>query len=231
MRALARVHAMDVPVKKTTNWVFDFFDGHYHKFLNNESAVRMVKELNCQAMLNNDIKADIDWMKRSFIEINSPVVFTHIDFRGSNIMVTEPDDQIVLCDFEYSSYGYRGYDFGTIIGEWGRSMEDMMKSERECQSFPSDATIKELLKPYISESEKIFGKKWSNDSVNSVNHLVSEVKLFTLAAYMFIIVFCLASDEQDNEIPIDKKIMMVSLHLGFLMIFNILIVSSQTIQN
>lgn len=200
---------MEVPIKKNSNWVFDYFDEYYVKYSMRDSEnKRLFEELNCNILPNTDMKAEIDWLKKAIVAIESPIVFTHIDFRGSNIMVIEPDDRIVLCDFEYSSYGFRGFDFGTILCEWGRDLHEMTKSEKEVKKFPNDSELKQILQSYVNESEAIHGKGWSQDTKNSMQHLIKEAKIFTLASMMFIMLFCLGSDE-DNGIPLDRKLWMV----------------------
>ena len=203
---------MEVPIKKNTNWCFEFFDDFYLKFVaKNEENKKIIEEMSLKNMAGVNIKAELDWLKKTIIKVNSPVVFTHIDFRGSNIMITEPNDQLVLCDFEYSSYGHRGFDIGTIAAEWGRDMADLTKSEKEIQKFPNDSVLKKLLEYYISESEQIHGHGWSLKKQNSLEQLIIETKVFTLAASMFIIMFCLASDQDQNDIPLDRKMWMVSM--------------------
>ena len=118
------------------------------------------------------------------------------------------DNQIVLCDFEYSSYGYRGQDFGTIITEWGRTMNDF----KELHKFPEDSVIETLIEIYIKESEKIFGKKYSENPLNCVQQILKEVKVFTLSGSLFIILWFLKDDEDLKEaFPMDKKVSMVWL--------------------
>jgi choline/ethanolamine kinase len=124
-RKLARVHAMDVPIKKTGNWVFETFDSFYEIAYQKFPINQLIEECNCETLKKHDLKKEIQWLKNCVKETNSPIVFCHNDFRGSNIMVTDPNnnnigdkkDRITLCDFEYSSYGYRGYDFGCIFSE------------------------------------------------------------------------------------------------------------------
>uniref|UniRef100_A0A3Q3H365 ethanolamine kinase n=1 Tax=Labrus bergylta TaxID=56723 RepID=A0A3Q3H365_9LABR len=53
----------------------------------------------------------------------SPVVFCHNDVQEGNILMLEDEertssDNLMLIDFEYSSYNYRGFDFGNHFCEW-----------------------------------------------------------------------------------------------------------------
>ncbi|KAI9538193.1 hypothetical protein NQZ68_017926 [Dissostichus eleginoides] len=56
-------------------------------------------------------------------ETKSPVVFCHNDVTEGNILILEDKDpnttdRLMLIDFEYSSYNYRGFDFGNHFCEW-----------------------------------------------------------------------------------------------------------------
>ncbi|NXW52850.1 CHKB kinase, partial [Nyctiprogne leucopyga] len=56
----------------------------------------------------------------------SPVVFCHNDVQEGNILLlagqeAPSSDRLMLIDFEYSSYNYRGFDIGNHFCEWGYS--------------------------------------------------------------------------------------------------------------
>ena len=111
---------------------------------------------------------------------------------------------------EDSSYGYRGYDFGTIAAEWGRELTERMKSEKEIQKYPNDSALKQFMQYYINESERIHGIEWSQKKENSMEQLIKETKIFTLASSMYTILFCLGSDKEHSGIDFERNIWMVS---------------------
>ena len=204
---------MDVPIKKNTNWIVQFFDSFYKKAYERFDIDKLVNELNLETYKNNDIKKELDWLKKVLIETKSPIMFTHLDFRGTNCMVTDPNDEIILCDFEYSCYGYRGFDFGSTMVEWNRKVDELFKSENQLDKYPDDEQIKSLLKPYINESVKILGKRYLEDKINSMEQLVKEAKVFSLVADMFMILFCLKCDNDEDGVPMEKRLVMVSFLL------------------
>ncbi|CAG2180244.1 unnamed protein product [Oppiella nova] len=175
----------------------------------NGDTKKLIDELNCETFKKHDLKTELEWLKKTVVAINSPIVFCHNDFRGSNIMVTKnnnnSNDEIVLCDFEYSCYGYRGFDLGTILVEWGRSMNDMTK----LHDFLEDSAIESLLQHYIDESVRIFGQKYLENKNNSMDQLLREVKLFVLIGNIFFILFGIQNDDNNEQI-MDKKVMMIS---------------------
>jgi len=162
----------------------------YQKFPINQ----LIDECNCQTLKDNDLKQEIEWIKNLINRTHSPTVFGHNDFRGDNIMVTE-SKELVLCDFEYSCYGYRGWDFGLLFSEWGRTRNDLMK----LHDFPKDSVIKPFIEEYISEMIKINGDKYLGNSLNSVEQILKEVKVFALVSNLFSVPYILKLDEEKGE--------------------------------
>ena len=196
---------MDVPIRKTGNWLFDYFDGSYKEANDSFDLKALIDESKSETLKTYDIKQEVEWLKKTILESKSVLTFTHIDFRGSNIMVTETDG-IVLCDLEYSCYGYRGFDFGTLFSEWGR----VWGKWNEPHEYPNDETIKPFIDSYIEESTKLNGNKFSDDYRNSSENLLKEVKLFSLVGNMWIIIFMLKINEAIiADIPFNKLESMV----------------------
>ncbi len=57
--------------------------------------------------------------------MNSPLVFCHNDLQGGNILVRNDvdlnksiDDSIVVIDYEFCCYNYRGFDIANHLCEW-----------------------------------------------------------------------------------------------------------------
>ncbi|CAG2100036.1 unnamed protein product [Medioppia subpectinata] len=209
---LARVHAMDVPTKRE-HWFFRNADKWYIRAQNNAETQTLIKELNLETLKTHSLKAEMDFLKQVVDKCESPMVFCHNDFRSSNIMVLEDNDcnaiidkNILFCDYEYSSYGYRGHDFGTLVNEWGRSMEDFKKP----RIYPDNSTLLPLIEMYVKESQRVLGNKFSDNKLNSVEHILKEMKIFALVISMFGVLFCLKQDSRDRDaLDMDKKLAMV----------------------
>ncbi|XP_054157298.1 choline/ethanolamine kinase-like, partial [Oppia nitens] len=184
---LARIHAMDVPISKTNNWLFKYFDDNYRAANKSFDIPVLIDESNCETLKTYDLYEELCWLKDQIRSIDSPINFTHVDFRGGNIMVTE-NDGIVLCDFEYSCYGYRGYDFGTIFLEWGQEYWANRK-DGQTSEYSYDQRILSFLELYNSESTKLLGDKFAKDQRNDVKRMVKEVKLFSLVGLMFLLLY------------------------------------------
>ncbi|CAG2117193.1 unnamed protein product [Medioppia subpectinata] len=158
-RMLATFHSMDVPIARNENWFSKFLDDFYTKAYELFPLTEMFREVNATTLLNTNLKDEINWLKKCLKATNSPLVFSHNDFRGPNIMVREIDqnnDQsiaIAFCDFEYSCYAYRGFDFGAIFEDWGRT------DAQEVCGRVSDFEIEQFMIGYLDENIKIHGLK------------------------------------------------------------------------
>ncbi|XP_054157293.1 choline/ethanolamine kinase-like [Oppia nitens] len=202
-KRLARIHTMDVPNNRSKNWLFDYFDSYYEKANQLYNIPALIDEYQCETLKQYDIKQELDWLKDMIIKSKSPIVFNHVDFRGSNIMITE-NDGLVLCDFEYSAYGYRGFDFGTIYLEWGT--DPLLVYSNGITELAADTEFEPFIKSYFQEMVGIYGDKFATDPRNTVDAMLKEIKLFSLVAYMFIVIFTLQQTESVvNGNPYDKK--------------------------
>ncbi|CAG2102398.1 unnamed protein product [Medioppia subpectinata] len=169
-KTLAQIHAMDVAVRKNGNSFMDNLDNFLDEAKGLFDINSLINECNCQTLSDYELTEELSWLKKTVAAVDSPVTFTHIDFRGSNIMITE-NDGLVVCDFEYSCYDYRGYDFGSVFSEWGKEF-----GHYDHIYYPDDNEIKPFVESYIEESAKIFGKKFTRNERNSSKNLMKEVK-------------------------------------------------------
>lgn len=200
---------MDVPIIKNGKWIFQTYDTLYESAFKKFPINELIEEYNCETLKKYDIRHEIEWIKKRIIEIDSPILFCHNDFHAANILVTQPnnnsDERIVLCDFEYSGYSYRGLDFGTLFIEWGRGINDFMK----IGDFPNQCITNLFFEEYIAESVKIHGNGYSAKKSNSIEHLTREAKIFSLVSNLIFVVHILKTEETILGVEFDKKENMV----------------------
>ncbi|XP_054157310.1 choline/ethanolamine kinase-like [Oppia nitens] len=206
-RKMARIHAMNVPIKRK-HWMLNEMDDNYQLFIKRSSIPQLIDELNCETLKTVNMSDEINWIKDKIIELGSPMVFSHNDLCSVNIMVLEDneynksEDQILICDYEFASYGYRGQDIGSVINEWGRVGTDLESDD----DLVDDNVIKQLLLYYIDENIKIFGKDYTKNINNSMDQLVKEVKVFALFNKINFSLFFLRTDHESDESAFDEKL-------------------------
>uniref|UniRef100_A0A7N6F7F8 ethanolamine kinase n=1 Tax=Anabas testudineus TaxID=64144 RepID=A0A7N6F7F8_ANATE len=108
---LAHFHAMRMPFNKEPKWLFGTIDKMAQYLL--PVFICELNSLSCTSLPLNALLAATP----------SPVVFCHNDVQEGNILMLEEKgntsrERLMLIDFEYSSYNYRGFDFGNHFCEW-----------------------------------------------------------------------------------------------------------------
>ncbi|XP_028441407.1 choline/ethanolamine kinase [Perca flavescens] len=119
---LARFHEMSMPFNKEPKWLFGTIDKYMDQVMN-LSFVREAHVKKYKKLMKLDLPAELESLRALLAATPSPVVFCHNDVQEGNILMLEDKDhnltdRLMLIDFEYSSYNYRGFDFGNHFCEW-----------------------------------------------------------------------------------------------------------------
>ena len=193
-RKLAKVHSLEPPVNRRIQWISETFTesnvNSYKKSPNSE----IIEENNLNYFIENDFENEFRLLMKSIDDCNSPIVFSHNDFGFCNILVrnqiknNELKETIVLSDFEFSSYGFRGRDFGLVFDDWLDF--NGLTYDNNCQTI-----IEPFLKSYLSESIRIVGQNYANNEFNSLQHLIKESKVFLLLQKLFSVLYFLNVDQ------------------------------------
>ncbi|XP_075905318.1 choline/ethanolamine kinase-like [Nelusetta ayraudi] len=120
--SLAHFHNMDMPFNKDPEWLFGTID----KFMNQVMKVNFVHEASqkkYERLIKLDLPAELESLRELLAATPSPVVFCHNDLTAGNILELAAQEhnssgRLMLIDFEFSSYNYRGFEFGNYFCEW-----------------------------------------------------------------------------------------------------------------
>ena len=189
--ALARVANLRVPIRKK-NWTFREVESSLAEAYGDDPQVNIknfIQELNFETLAKHDLREEFAWLRQNVDTHAGPVVFTHSDFRSSNILVSKSGD-IKLVDLEYCYYGYRSTDMCTLLMEWdkenGLDFTDV--------KLPKDEAIETFVRYYLEECDRI-QSGYSAKPENSVSRMVQEIKFYFLMHLMMIICFFLKQKE------------------------------------
>lgn len=123
-RILAKVHVTRLPFSKKPIEMIpiieDLINKHWGKYMEGmkERPLSDGPEMKAIAdMVHNfDVHAYIQWLKETFPKIPKKMVLRHGDMNTGNVMirdeVSDMDKKIVLLDYEFTCYSYRGIDIG-----------------------------------------------------------------------------------------------------------------------
>ncbi|XP_034372241.1 choline/ethanolamine kinase isoform X3 [Arvicanthis niloticus] len=103
---MARFHGMEMPFTKEPRWLFGTMERYLKQIQDLPST--SLPQINLLEMYS--LKDEMNNLRKLLDATPSPVVFCHNDIQEGNILLlSEPnsDDNLMLVDFEYSSYNYR----------------------------------------------------------------------------------------------------------------------------
>lgn len=153
---------------------------------------------------HNDMQEGNILILEDEIQSTSDDEYTFEDSKKSQYVLTQFDDtntsdsihshisdsgepKLVLIDFEYCAYNYRGFDIANHFQEWSYDYTNpespfYYENQENCPTLEQkEIFIKEYLKHYHSNHSE----KDVEPSIDDVNQLLSEVDAFALASHLF----------------------------------------------
>ncbi|XP_071441100.1 choline/ethanolamine kinase-like isoform X2 [Hetaerina americana] len=138
---MALIHSMNVPISKEPRWLWDTLQRWMTTVQEMKSDYELEnissdeKSVLIKNVLRPNFSDEVEWLRKQVTKVSSPVVFCHNDMQEGNILLKEeetpemrPTNQLsspsrrhsnmVIIDFEYCSYNYRGFDIANHFCEW-----------------------------------------------------------------------------------------------------------------
>ena len=203
---LAKFHALTPPLDKKKNWLslslsYDLEQICDKKFVEQK---KLLERYECNALLVCDVKNELQWIADKVIDFESPIVFCHNDFRMENTLLIE-DNELILSDFDFSHYGYRGYDFAMFFNGFHKIVDNKWE-------FKDESVVKQFIASYVKQCEQIYGTEYSVNECNSVEHILIETKCVSLAIYLF---YLRVLVKYDTFLGMDEKQCLVINNFNF----------------
>lgn len=158
----------------------------------------------------DDLHTEIEGLRSLIVHSKSPVAFCHNDLQEGNILLPKAssgnirlesdsdnvaasnslkafsvnDPRLVLIDFEYASYNYRGFDFANHFVEYTISYDVDQSPYYEINSnkFPSREAIEEFMYQYAKELDQ----KSSEEELRSrAKIMIDETIPFVPVSHLF----------------------------------------------
>ncbi|KAK2720236.1 choline/ethanolamine kinase-like isoform X2 [Artemia franciscana] len=198
---LATIHSLNVPLIKEPTWLWDTLN----KWISNLDAVLVTGLKNpdsiyyAEKIESFNLKEELSWLKNYLSLVGSPVVFCHNDFQEGNILYRESaktrENQIVIIDFEYCSYNYRGFDLANHFCEWtvnnsyGKGSGFLFTPEDQASPEQKLHFLRSYIHTFKEEmglnDEEIFKQNGKLAVTLSENFLLKEIETFTLGSHFF----------------------------------------------
>ncbi|XP_034443993.1 choline/ethanolamine kinase isoform X1 [Hippoglossus hippoglossus] len=184
---VARFHEMVMPFNKEPKWLFGTID----KYMNQVMKLKFVREAHVKKfkrLMKFDLPAELQSLRALLAATPSPVVFCHNDVQEGNILILDDSsqsskDRLMLIDFEYSSYNYRGFDFGNHFCEW---MYDYTYNQwpfykASPENYPTREQQLHFLRSYLSERRKY--SDIPEDQTKIEEDMIIEANRYALASH------------------------------------------------
>ncbi|XP_060625663.1 choline kinase alpha [Anolis sagrei] len=188
---MARFHGMKMPFNKEPKWLF----GTMEKYLNQVMRIKFTRESRVRKLnkiLSYNLPQELKTLRSLLEATSSPVVFCHNDCQEGNILLLEGREdsekqKLMLIDFEYSSYNYRGFDIGNHFCEW---MYDYVYEKypffkANSLKYPSRKQQLHFISSYLAASQSGFENLSSEDKSKIEEEMLTEVNRFALASHFF----------------------------------------------
>ncbi|CAG2056077.1 unnamed protein product, partial [Timema podura] len=128
---MAHIHSMTVPIIKEPHWFWDTINRWKESAeatLNSDEPLGPATKDIIKKIKVYNFTIEIDWLRKHLTTVDSPVFFCHNDLQEGNILLCEEKKnstqqimstaQLVVIDFEYCAYNYRGFDVANHFLEW-----------------------------------------------------------------------------------------------------------------
>ncbi|XP_076588665.1 choline kinase alpha isoform X2 [Chaetodon auriga] len=188
---MAKFHGMRMPFNKEPKWLFGTMD----KYLSQVMRLNFTRESHLRRfnrLLSYNLPQEMDMLKSLLESTHSPVVFCHNDCQEGNVLLlkghqSSDKPKLMLIDFEYSSYNYRGFDIGNHFCEWiyDYNCDEFPFFKVSPQAYPSKAQQLLFIDSYLRESDPGFGNLSEEDQMKVKEEMYVEVNRFSLASHFF----------------------------------------------
>ncbi|KAJ8388619.1 hypothetical protein AAFF_G00131840 [Aldrovandia affinis] len=186
---MACFHRMVMPFNKKPKWLLGTIDRYMDRVLGLKFA-RDAQMKKFNKLMEHNLEAELRTLWAVLAETPSPVVFCHNDVQPGNILMLEDQDpsskdKLMLIDFEYSSYNYRGFDLGNHFCEWMYcyTHDQWPFFKANMDNYPNREQQLRFIRSYLSESNGYAGAAKPDDRARIEEEMILEANRYTLAAH------------------------------------------------
>ncbi|XP_043356266.1 choline/ethanolamine kinase isoform X3 [Dermochelys coriacea] len=188
---MSRFHGMVMPFNKEPKWLF----GTMERYLKQIAELTFPQE--AQRKKFNQLKAynlqkEMGSLRELLESTPSPVVFCHNDVQEGNILLlagreSHPSDKLMLIDFEYSSYNYRGFDIGNHFCEWvyDYTYDTWPFYQASMENYPTRQQQLHFIRHYLWEDSVRCGDTTQEEQARIEEEMLTEISRFALASHFF----------------------------------------------
>ncbi|KAM9301588.1 choline kinase alpha-like isoform 2-T2 [Gastrophryne carolinensis] len=188
---MARFHGMSMPFNKEPKWLF----GTMEKYLKQVLKIKFTKESQIRKLnklLSFNLPKEMSSLRTLLEATSSPVVFCHNDCQEGNILLLDAKEncdkhKLMLIDFEYSSYNYRGFDIGNHFCEWmyDYTHEKFPFFKANFSRYPSKKQQLHFIASYMATFQPGYENQSNEERTKTELEMLTEINRFALASHFF----------------------------------------------
>ncbi|XP_066242640.1 choline kinase alpha isoform X3 [Saccopteryx leptura] len=188
---MATFHGMKMPFNKEPKWLF----GTMEKYLNQVLRIKFTRETRVKQLhrlLGYNLPLELEHLRSLLQSTPSPVVFCHNDCQEGNVLLLEGREntekqKLMLIDFEYSSYNYRGFDIGNHFCEWmyDYTYEKYPFFRANILKFPTKQQQLHFISSYLAAFPNEFENLSNEEKFIMKEEMLVEINRFALASHFF----------------------------------------------
>uniref|UniRef100_A0A8C1WFR5 ethanolamine kinase n=1 Tax=Cyprinus carpio TaxID=7962 RepID=A0A8C1WFR5_CYPCA len=181
---MARFHGMEMPFNKEPKWLFGTID----RYMEQVKTIKFVREAHIKKF-NKLIKYDLPVCQSllccTIMQHICPFTYEIIFCSSGNILMLDgrenSSDKLMLIDFEYSSYNYRGFDFGNHFCEWiyDYTYDQWPFYKAKVENYPNRQQQLHFIRHYLSERRGVAPA----DQARIEEDMIIEANRFALASH------------------------------------------------
>jgi choline/ethanolamine kinase len=194
-KLLAEFHTLEMPFVKEPKWLFDTIERYLNIINNlsnntNQTSIKFTDKdelKKFKKLISFNLNDEFNRLKQILETLNSPVVFCHNDLQPGNILKLLNGNMLVI-DYEYGSYNYRGFDIGNYFCEWMMNNNYDTYPYFKCKPelYPTKEQQLNFIRSYLNEYKKINTHLNRNRSdLFNEDKLLKEANYFALASHFF----------------------------------------------
>ncbi|KAG9331406.1 hypothetical protein JZ751_019296 [Albula glossodonta] len=186
---MACFHGMVMPFNKEPKWLFETIDRYMDRVLGLK-FLRSAHVNKFNRLMKYNLEAELENLRTLLTATASPVVFCHNDVQEGNILLLNvqgpsPAGRLMLIDFEYSSYNYRGFDLGNHFCEW---MYDYTHDQwpffkANMDNYPTREQQLHFIRSYLSESGGYAEAADPEGRAKIEEQMITEANRYALASH------------------------------------------------
>ncbi|XP_069485557.1 choline/ethanolamine kinase isoform X2 [Ambystoma mexicanum] len=188
---MSNFHCMVMPFNKEPTWLFETMN-RYMKQISDLTFTRDSHIKKFKKLKTLNLQEEMRSLRHLLESTPSPVVFCHNDVQGGNILLlsnrnASSQDKLMLIDFEYSSYNYRGFDIGNHFCEWvyDYTYDKWPFYKASLENYPNREQQLHFIRHYLKANSTSGGALSIEEQDCMQEQMIVEINRFALASHFF----------------------------------------------